>query len=333
MEKPPDQHIIVGKDLNKKITESGEQLINRRIEKGQSLVKGEVERKEHLNEMIRTAKFVISRELDRLGIEPTQEPSEDSFHFYDPHAEGSPHNKNHFRPFDQSVHVENIHDKNKVDRVKDRISNFLGKEGTYSRRYQGFEKLLHETIHAYSHLEYKAGFVEDNRFLRAHQTGYHIIDMFGKTTTSKLRMFNEGVVQRLTKELLDKEDAEITKQLNFSNTEKERRGRAQGAYGSNVELIQVLTKDIAEYKGVPEEAVWNDFKKGHFTGEMMHLRVIDEVYGEGSLHLLGVADEITKKESKRVGRVAGDTVISTILRYFQTKDTKYKDELLQKDSK
>jgi hypothetical protein len=59
-------------------------------------------------------------------------------------------------------------------------------------------------------------------------------------------------------------------------------------------------------KGETKEDVWKRFKRGEFTGEMMHLRDVETAFGAHSLEILAMME--SRKFNKR------------ILKYFSTKD-------------
>mgnify|MGYP001566357251 CR=1 FL=1 len=54
-----------------------------------------------------------------------------------------------------------------------------------------------------------------------------------------------------------------------------------------MKIVRLVIKKVAEKKGITYDEVWKKIKKGYFSGEMMHLRDVEDVFGHGSLRFLG----------------------------------------------
>jgi hypothetical protein len=59
-----------------------------------------------------------------------------------------------------------------------------------------------------------------------------------------------------------------------------------GSYSEAILIVQSIVRRIAHETSRDEDEVWDEFKKAMFTGSLMHLRQIEEVYGKGSLRYL-----------------------------------------------
>lgn len=97
--------------------------------------------------------------------------------------------------------------------------------------------------------------------------------------------FNEGVVQRLTAELIIKNFPSF-KEMVDGKTEKEAIELLLDSYTDEQSVLKTIIDRVSEYRKVNRETTWMKIKKGLFTGSMMHLRDMDRAFGKGSLKLL-----------------------------------------------
>lgn len=58
------------------------------------------------------------------------------------------------------------------------------------------------------------------------------------------------------------------------------------AYADAIQIIESIVRRVARESERDEGEVWDDLKRGTFTGSVMHLRQIEKVYGPGSLRYL-----------------------------------------------
>ena len=77
---------------------------------------------------------------------------------------------------------------------------------------------------------------------------------------------------------------------------------------------------IAEKNSESKEAVWMRFKKGEFTGEMMHLREVERTFGKGALRVLAALGSGTRnmKRSKLIEQTES---------YFKTDDVAAQEKI------
>jgi len=56
-------------------------------------------------------------------------------------------------------------------------------------------------------------------------------------------------------------------------------------YNLPLEILEIVLEKIAKNNKEKPEQVWQRFKKGFFTGEMMHLRDVEKTFGKGALRV------------------------------------------------
>ncbi len=185
------------------------------------------------------------------------------------------------------------------------------KDGIYveqdKSRLQTYKSMLHEVIHQ---LSYKA--IAANPEIRETyviRSGYANIPGT-EEHHEHFRGLNEAVIDSVVKEVLQKHADELVEDFNI--TEKEQR-EPVSYYDDYIRILDVIMDKIAEKNGEDREAVWGRFKKGEFTGEMMHLREVERTFGKGALRVLAAlgSGTITMKRSK---------LIEKMEEYFETDD-------------
>lgn len=322
MEGMPKEPIIVGKGLDEKLVNFAQQKVEKNIGVGKEPIENELEKTRDEARLIEGVNTMLLSELSALNIEPERVLDEDQVHLFskdDERVNKRAHGE--FKTESQKIILKREEESFK-EKTKNYISDLLGKEVDSSRnRYSFLKTLLHETIHHYGHISYHADI--ENKKVSTYRTGYAMDNTFNKEENHEhFSGFNEGVVERLTRELLDENQEFITKKLKIDEKEKAR-SDTDNNYDFNVRLVEILTEKIAEHENVPEQDVWERFKKGHFTGEMMHLRSIEKLYGENSLRFIASIDDIIKNKKS-------DWTAAYILTYLNEEDPQRRKEIYEK---
>lgn len=147
------------------------------------------------------------------------------------------------------------------------------------KKLSQFEVLLHESVHASSFHQYLIKETSDITLVDPSRIGYRF------KTKDKIDYFkglNEAVVQKTTQDIIFKlyKSNKIQKDIHkifFSLAH---------SYAPEVIVLEKIISKISKEKKEDEKDVWKRFEKGQFTGEMMHLRDVEKVYGPGSLRIL-----------------------------------------------
>ena len=144
-----------------------------------------------------------------------------------------------------------------------------------------------------------------------------------KKAISKFRGFNEGVVCITQHFLFSDFSEELEKRTGI--TKEMRQMSHYSRYSQNQNIVFDIAEAIGKYrKESPMRSVYRIIK-GQFTGEMAHLRDIDDIFGKGSLDLLAEYQSVSGTKDDR-GR---DELIAE---YFQTDadDGDKREEIKQK---
>jgi len=177
--------------------------------------------------------------------------------------------------------------------VKDRLS----KEILY-------DTLVHEAIHAVSLHKFHVD--KEKRKVSEYRTGYQTRNPSRKKW--HFSGFSEALTEKFARDIYNKHlDALIEE---FGVSEKE--PQLPMVYDRFMQIVDTIVKRVAERKGEAETSVWQRFKRGLITGEMLHLRDVEETYGGGSLRVLAALDALS-------GDVLPE-LIDKVDEYFTTDD-------------
>jgi hypothetical protein len=160
--------------------------------------------------------------------------------------------------------------------------------------------MAHEVIHMASHHKYQ-GLVGENNDIAPdnYRVGYAMTTFENEKPTRKFNGFNEGLVC-ITQSFMFHDFAEelekrtgITKEMkNLSHYSR---------YSKNQDLVLDISEAIGKYRNENPLKSTHRLIKGQFTGDMMPLRDIDDIFGKGSLDLLAEYESVfgTKDDHKR----------------------------------
>lgn len=146
-----------------------------------------------------------------------------------------------------------------------------------------YKVIFHEGVHAVS---YQKHWVDvKNRIINDYRIGYAITNTSGKEDEqhNHFDAFNEGVAESTVEEFFHKYQTEIGRKLSIPVEELK---NLDFSYSLFRGVVKEICYGIASYQGIKPLDVWKKIKKGQFTGEMMHLRDIERVYGFEALDVL-----------------------------------------------
>ena len=291
---------IVGKNLS---PEKKEDFSKKReeIEK-ESLTsfQNELEKTEQAKQIIQFVNSWLEEELGKLGLKYNQIPYEKVHMFSE---EGF---KKTFPKEDETVKGFN---------------SSVGREAYIkisddADRSQIFKTVVHEMIHLASHNVYYGNAKEDK--LKNYRTGYANTNYTEGNVHQHFRGFNEGVIDLMVSEMMTKKFEDISRLTGLPKEE----WKDVDWYWDESEIVNSITEKISEVKGEKEEDVYTRFKKGLFTGEMMHLRDVEKAFGKGSLRIIACWDSVKDNDD-----FSKKEVYKKIYTYFTTKDETERDNL------
>jgi hypothetical protein len=296
-EKKVEGYNISGKDLTPDGKVNSVAYLEGKKDQAMKPREGEIEKTEEEARFIEFVGKILQKEIDELGIDKKIEISPEQIHFFHERAyfettDSKGGDIAGFKPINQEICVNK-------DRPETRLSLY--------------KAVFHEMIHAASFL----GFHKEGGEERPGTSKVGYVGMVG-AEGQKLRTFNalnEMVTDRLLMELLTKNKEDFYKEFNISKEEKN-----ETIHGYPIEILNTIMKKIAGEKNEDRESVWQRFKRGLFTGGMMHLREVERVFGEKSLRLLNTVDFVGREEE----------FAESILKIFQIENDKKREKKIDK---
>ena len=238
---------------------------------GKTPLPGELLKNSEESQFISTVKQALKDEFTSLNISQNPQVSDEQFHIF-----GEDGFSDNFGP-------------DAPDAVTDTMSSavFLNRD-RYPDRFAFYVALFHEGIHLSSHQKFHL--FEGSLPIATYRAGYTNMDFRKRPHREHFRGFDEAVVDMTTRELIEKNWKNLSANLHFTGEDKSYLESLKTAtdtgYGEYDQIIDFVIDGVAERKGEARDIVWNRFKKGVFTGEMMHLRDVERVFGKGTLRIL-----------------------------------------------
>lgn len=118
--------------------------------------------------------------------------------------------------------------------------------------------------------------------------GYLYFDEKEKVGSDNLRFFNEAVTEMTVNEIGKKNREKIIKKYKITQKQIDTLDDIGPAYPEFISLVNLILDRISEGDENKRNEVWNNIKRGQFTGDLMHLREIEKFFGKGSLRVLAL---------------------------------------------
>ena len=190
------------------------------------------------------------------------------------------------------VEVSRIVRLNDFEKIKDEFHKLihLAPISYLSSKNKDVMVFLHELIHASS---ISGFFVKTDREIKNYKSGYQSFDPDNLQGFNYFTGINEAVTQKITNEIYNENINKLFKNINPREIDQISK---ISPYKGYISVLDSIIKSIAEFEYKKEEDVWLDFKKNYFTGEMMHFRKIEKVFGVGSLRVLASMNHSTMSD-------------------------------------
>ncbi len=134
-------------------------------------------------------------------------------------------------------------------------------------KLQIIEIMIHEAIHANAFERVR---MKDGKHLSA-RSGYEINYPIEK---GFLKSLNEAVVEKMTRAILFRNRAALDAEFGFTDKDWD---ELLPCYEAEVRMLDRLLNILKVRQGKSVEEVWAKFKRGEFTGEMIHLKEVLKV--------------------------------------------------------
>jgi hypothetical protein len=150
---------------------------------------------------------------------------------------------------------------------------FIDKEA-FPNRLELFKTIIHEMAHAASFRLYEPS-SNPKLVYQNYKLGYR---------SNKFNGLNEAVTDLFTYQFFLNEKDKLSAELGITSEEWQKTSAV--SYNDYCNLVDNIMTLIAQKNEEEKRQVWARFKKGYFSGTMMHLRDVEKALEPGSLRLL-----------------------------------------------
>ncbi|MGE5425855.1 MAG: hypothetical protein ACM3PZ_02170 [Bacillota bacterium] len=159
-----------------------------------------------------------------------------------------------------------------------------------------FHTLMHEMIHYYSF--HKINLDENDKLYQVARVGYNEYD------ARNFVGLNEGLTELIVSKILSGNIKDIKDNISYFGdknvSEEDKESFFKPIKGRYSQFSSMLLRKLSEKELLPEDDLLKKFEEGMFTGEMMHLREIEKMFGKNSLRILAYYDIYEDKDIDRL---------------------------------
>ena len=304
---------IIGKNLSEESKETARSALDKRRERLEQPFKGEYTKDELDIRFIETINWYIKKQFEELEIDGPF-PSLTLYQFHLLSAESFAKNF----PQRAARGADGFYD-SRGDAII--INKDAPRQPNDRRdpRLRLYMTMMHEAMHAISARKFS---VNEER-LRQIKIGYQI----GKPYDDRQLLVgvNEVITDIVARIFFQRYQKQIEKNFNLKYPE----GNLWAGYVPYRNVWYLIANKISEETGKSVGKVNARYQRGLFTGEMMHLREIEEIFGKDALRVLAALGfRETGAEARQQLR---DTkkLDDMVLHFFQSKDPNEKEELAE----
>jgi hypothetical protein len=261
--------------------ESAKSYIDRVRMESNKPVEGELQKTAEEERFVQLANSYINEELKSIDVEQLSTITPDQVHILSEAAFNSRY------PGD-------------ILGAKEWLSNAIYIRERIGDRASLYKTILHEMVHRRAYQAFRAN--TDRRTIRPHRTGYMMQDH--NLDLTHLRGFNEAVTDKIVQEILEKNKGGLRDLLQPRDW-KDPGFHYQDEY---IRVLNNIIRKVSQHNKKEDEEIWLSIKRGHFTGEMMHLRRVEETFGQYALRVLSALGMSSRKTDEQV------------VQFFETED-------------
>lgn len=137
------------------------------------------------------------------------------------------------------------------------------------------------------------------------RNGYGIVTQHRNLNRKKFILFNglnEAVTEQMTIDTFKKNRDKIIQEFYGEDSAGYERDVAtiegeHGMYAPQRKVLNLIVDGVSEHYQEERERTWNRIKEGYYTGNLMHLRKIEKVFGKGTLRLLALMEDVEYPET------------------------------------
>lgn len=290
---------IIGKELPEEDIKEVRGLIEKARAEYLKPVEGEIEKNPDELRLITLINEYLNQELEKLGIDKKISVPPEAIHILEKEAyqERYPKDTNATSAIEESAAFIN--------------------NGTMDNRWKKYIVIAHEIIHLASWFSIYAE--KKEKLYRLHSAGYRY-EHDSESDHFHFHGLNEAVTQKMAEEFFHDQRQRIIRDFKFTPGEKR---KIKPAYRENIAVLDLVISKIAQSKNEDPDSVWQRMKRGYFSGEKMHLRDIEKVFGKGSLRVLGAMSSQEKE-------LPGEDMDELFVQFFEAEDDTERERIAKK---
>lgn len=291
------EFLMVGKNIPYEVRTEATRQLERLQEQGAQPIDGEYEKTEEILRFIGMINRCLGEEFRELGIDGYTSIEPGRFHIMSRKA---------YEALPESEGKIGFHS----------VTGWAAYLDGDVEKLVLYKTMIHEAVHVCSRSAYKIVGHESGYSMNEYRSGYRSMGFPDRRSGwhEHLRGVNEGVVDIFTLDIIFGHAEE------FSGFFSEKDRETTLFVYSYVRLLESIMRKIAEYRQEDVLETRKRFKRGVMTGEMMHLRDVERVFGPGALRMLAAAYSGTRD-------LESSEVDEKLFRYFETDDKNEQDEI------
>ncbi len=288
---------FVGKNVDKDEIERAEKDLKLTREKTRQPLEGEPPKSIEQIQFINLLNSYFAEELKELGIEKDYTFTPEQYHL-----------------MPEEIFEQNVEER--VPGFHRQYENNMYINTTRFREQNIYHTMIHESIHSLSY--HKFHIDPDKKIISSYRMGYEVKN----PTEGDFRYFDgltEAITERMAREVYTKHHEEIE---NLFHLAPNSMPGMPMVYGEFMGVVDTVISKMSEEKKEEPQEIWKRFKRGMITGEMLHLRDVENVFGKGSLRILAAL-------SVDLNHLNYKDAAQKIKEYFTTNDEERKLALAQ----
>lgn len=254
-----------GKKLSEADKKDAKEFIAYEHRRAKEPISGEYRKTKEDLEIILALNEYIQEEIRALGLEEVEAVAPSQIHLFSRDTY-----KEHFPNLDVSAFHEAFN----------RTINVDADDVEKSGKLQFIRDLLHEMVHIVSKTKY---YLSEND-IKVTRSGYRNVNP--TEGHEHFLALNEAVVEKIVIDILERHRLDLVHNFDVSLEDYAKEGKYFSNYNEYIKVLEDIVNEISEKKGENTDDVWKRFKLGIFTGEMMHLRDINKIYGSNGLKIM-----------------------------------------------
>ncbi len=278
---------IVGKNIDKPgIKNIANQILDNRLVTPTEKKRNEVEKTEEDIKEIKEVEGRVNQELIKLGLEPDFKISPKDVHILLRKRNVLKFPAGYVNQDQKGINLIRENGKTLYVELAQKFLSFISKNK--STAMDDSHVYTHESIHEKSYHKYRIRSQGDGSRMavNSYRIGYDVSSSYknGNFKEALFEGFNEAVVEATTVDIVNQKNKERGIEAVIETPSH---------YKFNIDIADKIAEKVAEVKGETKEDVWIRFKKEQFTGNMMHLRDVEQAFGADSLRVLASMDALT----------------------------------------